>query len=132
MPRSFSSGHLALASRPLERRSDLCGFLARHPWRVTLALWGVTLASDPCAWAPGGGAGENILMTIEISRADAAHGHTGLPRFAVGSGSLGRIAPPRSRFFTASVSCHALQGRRTAGMDSFVQRVVWEVAAAEV
>ena len=71
-------------------------------------------------------------MTIEISRAEAAHGHTDLPRFAVRSGSLGRIAPTTLAFFTAIVSCHALQGRRTAGMDSFVQRVVWEVAAAEV
>lgn len=78
------------------------------------------------------GAGENVLMTIEISRAEAAHGHTDLPRFAVRSGSLGRIAPTTLAFFTAIVSCHALQGRRTAGMDSFVQRVVWEVAAAEV
>lgn len=44
------------------------------------------------------GAGENVLMAIEISRTEAAHGHTGLPRFAVRPGSLGRIAPPHSRF----------------------------------
>ena len=44
------------------------------------------------------GAGENVLMAIEISRTEAAHDHTGLPRFAVRPGSLGRIAPPHSRF----------------------------------
>ena len=71
-------------------------------------------------------------MAIEIFRAEAAHGHTDLPRFAVRSGSLGRIAPTTLAFFTAIVSCHALQGRRTAGMDSSVQRVAWEVAVVEV
>ena len=70
-------------------------------------------------------------MAIEIFRAEAAHGHTDLPRFAVRSGPLGRVAPPRSRFHrNRELPC--MQGRRAAGMDSSVQRVAWEVAVVEV
>ena len=70
-------------------------------------------------------------MAIEIFRAEAAHGHTGLPRFAVRSGSLGRIAPPHSCFHrNRELPCIAR--RRAAGMGSSVQRVAWEVAVVEV
>lgn len=104
--RSFSSGHLVLASRPSEEMvRPLC-----------VGSWG--------CW------GESP-MAIEIFRTEAAHGHTDLPRFAVRSGSLGRIAPPHSCFHrNRELPCIAR--RRAAGMGSSVQRVAWEVAVVEV
>ena len=71
-------------------------------------------------------------MAIEIFRTEAAHGHTGLPRFAVRSGSLGMIAPPHSCFHrNRELPCIA-RTEDCRGMDSSVQRVAWEVAVVEV
>jgi len=86
--RSFSSGPWPWLP-PLGRDGQ-----APVGWPV----WGRHADVWPLCVGSWRGAGENVLMAIEISRTEAAHGHTGLPRFAVRSGSLGRIAPPYSRF----------------------------------
>lgn len=89
--RSFSSGHLVLASRPSEEMVRPLWAPGPSPMECHAGVWPLCVGS----WR---GAGENVLMAIEIFRTEAAHGHTGLPRLAVRSGSLGRIAPPHSRF----------------------------------
>lgn len=92
--RSFSSRHLALASR---LSGETVWPLCVGSWRVGGRTGKHDLVRPLCvdSWR---GAGENVLMAIEIFRTEAAHGHTGLPRLAVRPGSLGRIAPPHSRF----------------------------------
>lgn|GEM_PF-2844508 len=89
--RSFSPGHLVLASRPLGRDGQ-----------APVGSWPVPHGASCWRLAPVRGLLEGRWgespMEIEIFRAEAAHGHTDLPRFAVRSGSLGRIAPPYSRF----------------------------------
>ena len=122
--RSFSSGHLVLASRPSEEMVRPLWAPGPSPMECHAGVWPLCVGS----WR---GAGENVLMAIETFRTEAAHGHTGLPRLAVRSGSLGRIAPPHSRFHrNRELPCIAR--RRAAGMGSSVQRVAWEVAVVEV
>lgn len=128
--RSFSPGHLVLASRPSEEMVRPLWAPGPSPMERHAGVWSVTLAFGPCAWAPGG-VGEKVRWQSRFSgwRLPTA---TQVYR---GSRS-GRVpwagSPHHTRVFTAIVSCHALQGRRAAGMDSSVQRVAWEVAVVEV
>ena len=128
--RSFSPGALGLGFTPLGRdgQAPVGSWPVPHGascWRLEChaGVWPLCVGS----WGCGG----ESPMAIEIFRTEAAHGHTGLPRFAVRSGSLGRIAPPHSCFHrNRELPCIAR--RRAAGMGSSVQRVAWEVAVVEV
>ena len=93
----FRRGTWSWLHAPRKRWSGPCGLLARPPWSVMLAFGVSCWRLAPVRGLLEGRWGESP-MAIEIFRAEAAHGHTDLPRFAVRLGPLGRVAPPRSRF----------------------------------
>ena len=122
--RSFSSGHLVLASRPSEEMVRPLWAPGPSPMERHAGVWPLCVGS----WR---GAGEKVRWQSRFS------GRRLPTATQVYRGSRsGRVpwagSPHHTRVFTAIVSCHALQGRRTAGMDSSVQRVAWEVAVVEV
>ena len=55
--RSFSSGHLVLASRPSEEMVRPLWAPGPSPMERHAGVWSVMLAFGPCAWAPGGALG---------------------------------------------------------------------------
>lgn len=122
--RSFSSGHLVLASRPSEEMVRPLWAPGPSPMECHAGVWPLCVGS----WR---GAGEKVRWQSRFSgrRLPTA---TQICRGSRSGRAPWAELPHHARVFTAIVSCHALQGRRAAGMDSSVQRVVWEVAVVEV
>ena len=129
--RSFSPGALGLGFTPLGRdgQAPVGSWPVPHGascWRLEChaGVWPLCVGS----WR---GAGEKVRWQSRFSgrRLPTA---TQICRGSRSGWAPWAELPHHARVFTAIVSCHALQGRRAAGMDSSVQRVAWEVAVVEV
>ena len=89
--RSFSSGHLVLASRPSEEMVRPLWAPGPSPMERHAGVWSVMLAFGPCAWAPGGALGRKSDGNRDFPGGGCPRPH----RFAEVRGQVGPLGQDR-------------------------------------